>query len=109
VAGKQVGLAQSNVVVERGPCLGEHLVEHPAHGEYGRSGVDRRAPDRELPHLSARCPGALEDDDVEAAVRQQEGGRQSADARTDDSDLGGHSSLLPCQSVNITLQLTMTR
>ena len=52
--------SQRHVIGERQPGRGEHLLEHPAHGEHGGAAVDQRPPTssrRILPPGAAPAPG----------------------------------------------------
>ena len=68
---------------------GEDLVEHPAHREDRRPGIDAGLADRDLPELAARAGGALDDSDVEALARKQQRCDQPADAGTDHGNTTG--------------------
>ena len=76
------------MVSERSPSLGEHLLEHPPHREYGRTGIDLRASDLGRAHLAAGLAGTLDDGDVQSARSQQQGGHQAADPGTDHQHAG---------------------
>ncbi len=74
----------------------KNLLEHPAHGENRRAGIDLPSAYGDLTHLAARCGGALQYDDVLAPRRQQEASRQAANSRSDDDDrLGAHVPEVP--------------
>ena len=45
---------QTHVVMQRCASVGEDLVEHPAHGEHGRPGVEPGTADFDFAHLAAR-------------------------------------------------------
>ena len=83
---QHIDLLQSDMVGERKTGVGEDVLEDPAHGEYGRSGIELPAPDIHLAHLAARRAHPFDDDHVPSARRQQERGHQAADPGSDDDD-----------------------
>ena len=69
----------------------KQLLEHPAHREHGRTAVDQRRTDRDLPHLAANRRAALENSDIQSACCECERGDQTGHACTDDDDtISGH-------------------
>ncbi len=74
---------QAHQRLERAAGLGQDLVEDPAHGEHRRTGIDRRAVDRELAHLAARRSRGFDQRDLQPALRQQQGADQAANAGAD--------------------------
>lgn len=86
VAREDVGGHQIEFVVEAQARVPEQGFEHPAHGEDGGSGVDRRALHIERTHFSAGCGGALEHRDGVTEPCEIRGGGESAHAGADDDD-----------------------
>ena len=84
VAGQRRGGPQREVVVERRGGVVEQSVEHPAHGEHGRPGIDRAAPHRDFAHLAARRGGAFQHRDRHARNREVDGSGQAAQPGADD-------------------------
>ena len=68
---------------------GEDLVEHAAHREDRRPGIDACLADRDLPQLSAGAGGALDDSDGEALARQQQRCDEPAHAGADHRNTTG--------------------
>jgi hypothetical protein len=84
VASERGDRPQRQVSVERTAGLVEEIVEHAAHCEHGRAGIEPRLADGHFAHLAARDGGALEHDHPQAAARQQRRRRQPANAGADD-------------------------
>ena len=91
VAGQGGGRMQDEVPVERGAGRGEDLLQHPAHGEHGRAGIEAAAADLDLAHLAAGCRRALEHGDLQALHGELQGRHQPAYSGTDhDRTLAAH-------------------
>jgi hypothetical protein len=83
VAGEDGRRLKGEVVVEAEAKVPEDRVEHPAHGEHGRSGVDPRPVHLQLPHLAPGRGGALRHRDGEAAPGEFQGRHEAGHPRSD--------------------------
>src|ERR1700722_5488632 len=74
------------MIAERGAGAGEQLLEHLAHREHGRPGVDFSPVDLEFAQLSARRQGAFDDERVQTVRGSEHGGGETADSRPNHDD-----------------------
>ena len=84
MAGEGARRLQRQVVIQPRTGIGEQRLEHPAHGEHGRSRVDPGAIGHQLAHLAAGCVGPFEQQHVLALPRQVNRGGQARHAGPDD-------------------------
>ena len=86
VAGENAGLVQGQVVGQRHARIRQQRIEHPAHGEHGRPGVQPRPCDGNLAHLATRRCGALQHGHGDALPREIQRGSQPGNPGADDQD-----------------------
>ena len=99
---------QRQVLVEPGAGIGEQLLEHPAHGEHGRAGIDRPRR-RRPPRASCRPvrPPAPARSPAQPWRARSQRGRQPADAGADHHDTLSVPSLKECP-LTATVRLGLT-
>ena len=68
-------------VLQSSAKFGQHLLQHPAHGEHGGSGIHAHAVDLHLPNLAPWGVGSFDQRDSQAAMGQHQGAAQAANAR----------------------------
>ena len=78
---------QGEVIVEPLADALEQLLEHPAHREHGRPGVERLPGDLDFTHFPAHAGGLLDHHDLDPARREFERRHQAADTGADHDDL----------------------
>ncbi len=83
MAREDFGGAQGHVIAESLAQIVKKLLEHEAHGEHGRTRIDRAPADLDLAHLAAGGGFFLDYGDVHTAGGELEGRRQSANSRAD--------------------------
>ena len=76
--------AQGDMVLERAAARLEQRLEHVAHGEHARPGIQHRIADRDRAHLAARLQPAFQHRDGDPAMRQVDRRGESAHAGADD-------------------------
>jgi hypothetical protein len=86
VPGKnRIGM-ERDVILQPFAHLGEHLLEHVAHGHHGRPDIHRTGHAVPRAHLAAGARGHVDHVDRQAPMGQPERGRQAADPSPDDDD-----------------------
>ena len=108
MAGQNVEPGQRQMVLKPAAGRSEDVVEDPAHGEDGRTAIDRRIPDLDLPHLAAGGCRTLEHQHRLPAGREQRRCGQAADARSDDDDaLLRHRPADPCCATSAVMSILL--
>jgi hypothetical protein len=74
MAGEAGDGREADIVLESRAGGREQLLEHPAHGEDGGAGVERRAAGDHFAHLAAGRGGALQHGDFGALRGHRRGG-----------------------------------
>ena len=86
VARQHFGGLHRQIVVERGPSLGENFLENIAHGEDGGACVDARASNAEFTHLAARRVEFLDDGHIQAFRGETDRSGQTSNSGADDDN-----------------------
>ncbi len=86
------------MIAERGAGAREQFLEHLAHREHGRTGVDLVARDFAFAHLSAGPRGAFEHERVEAVRGREQRGDEPADAAPITMTRRSSHRARPCRS-----------
>lgn len=96
--GEEVLPVQGDVIRQPGAESGEEILEHRAHGQHGRAGVDRTGGGGHCAHLAAGVTVALQHGDAQPCARETRGSGKPADPSTDDDGVGraGVRNARPC-------------